>query len=187
MKSALRAEALRRRAAIAHERRAEIGEALAALFLAEVSVAPMMSVAGYWPVRDEVDVLPLLGKLGERGCKVALPCVSGRGVPLVFRLWRPEDRLRQGAFGIMEPADAPPVVPDVVLVPVVAFDAGCNRLGYGAGFYDRTLAAIRAEGKVLAAGIGCEAQKFDSVPAEGHDVAMDMIVTEKAVYRRKEG
>jgi len=137
-------------------------------------------VCGFWPLRDEVDVRPALEALAARGRACALPVVRGRGLPLLFRRWAPGDRLvPRGPFGIAEPGeDAPEVAPRVLLVPLLAFDRRGGRLGYGAGFYDRTLARLRAAGPVLAVGVAMSWQEVASVPCDGLDQRMDRIVTE---------
>ncbi|MCY4231876.1 MAG: 5-formyltetrahydrofolate cyclo-ligase [Alphaproteobacteria bacterium] len=130
-------------------------------------------IAGYWPVRREIDPRPLLLALGARGRLIALPVTGPRGAVLEFRLWRPGDMLTPGPFGLWEPT-GPPAEPDVLLVPLLAFDACGNRLGYGGGYYDRTIAATGA----LAIGAAYAAQKVEAVPVGPHDRPLAGIVTE---------
>lgn len=143
-----------------------------------------LTVAGYHPKGDEVDVLPALSCLAAAGHATALPVVTGRAWPLVFRLWRPGHPLVPGAFRIMEPmADAPLVQPGVMLVPLLAYDRQGYRLGYGGGFYDRTLEVLRAEAPTLAVGIGYAGQGVDKLPIDAYDQKLDWIVTEQGARR----
>lgn len=149
------------------------------------SVRPgVLTIAGYHPKGDEVDVLPALSGLVAAGHATALPVVTGRAWPLVFRLWRPGHPLVPGAFRIMEPmGDAPLVQPDIVLVPLLAFDREGYRLGYGGGFYDRTLEVLRAEAPTIAVGIGYAGQGVDKLPIDAYDQKLDWIVTEQGAWR----
>ncbi|HET6519008.1 MAG TPA: 5-formyltetrahydrofolate cyclo-ligase [Geminicoccaceae bacterium] len=185
----LRAEALRRRAEAA--RRAG-GAASIAVAERAASVLGLQQhgaagiIAGYRPLPGELDPWPLMERLAARGRKLALPRMVGRDRPLAFHAWAPGAPLVRGAFKVMEPpAEAPKVRPAVVLVPLVAFDGRGHRLGYGAGFYDRTLAALRADGgpPVLAVGLAFAAQRVEAVPVEPFDVPLDLVVTERGVVR----
>lgn len=152
-----------------------------------LDAAPLPSgavVAGYWPMRGEIDVLPLLGALAERGQVTALPAVVGRKEPLEFRRWAPGEALEEGIYGTRHPpASAGVVRPVCLLVPLLAFDRRGVRLGYGGGFYDRTLAALRAVGPVVAVGVAYAGQEVEALPAEPHDERLDWVVTEKEVIR----
>lgn len=145
------------------------------------AIAPVASVvAGYWPFGDELDVRPLLRQLHERGDRLALPVCGPRGTPLTFRAWTPGSVLVPGRYGIAEPvAGQTALVPAVVLVPLLAFDRAGRRLGYGAGYYDRTLAGLREAGPVLSIGIAYSAQEVVRVPVGAHDERLDWIVTER--------
>ena len=141
-------------------------------------------VAAYMPVRDELDVRPLLQALVERGMIAAMPCVVGGGMPLLFRQWSTGTALVPRAFGLSEPPDDAPVVePDLLLVPLLAFDRSGHRLGYGRGYYDRTLAALRAQRPIVAVGLAFSAQEVLSLPAGNNDQRLDWIVTETALIR----
>jgi 5-formyltetrahydrofolate cyclo-ligase len=140
-------------------------------------------VAAYWPMRSEADPRPALAALHARGVPLALPVVAGRGMPLIFRAWAPGVALVPGGFGVLVPADGPPVVPRVLVVPLLAFDRAGFRLGYGGGFYDRTLAALRAAGPVLAVGFAYAAQEVPHVPRTIDDQRLDRIVTETETIR----
>lgn len=136
-------------------------------------------VSGFHPYVTEISVLPLLARLNSMGWVSCLPIVTGNGQPLVFRGWAPGDPLVRGAMDIKVPSDdAPEVVPDVLLVPMLAFDRQGYRLGYGGGFYDRTLALLRKSRPVTAIGVAFAAQEMDHVPRGLHDEALDAILTE---------
>lgn len=138
-------------------------------------------VSFYWPMGDEADPRALAHALAARGHRLALPVVAAKRSPLVFRLWREGDPLIVHVFGMHEPArDAPEVTPDVLLVPLLAFDARGNRLGYGGGFYDRTLTALDTK---LAIGIAYAGQEVRELPCRDHDHPLDMVVTESGIRR----
>jgi 5-formyltetrahydrofolate cyclo-ligase len=183
-KRALRAAAKSTRAA-AKAAAPEAPARLTARFLDAVLLTPGAVVGGYWPIGDEMDVLPLLGALRERGVSLALPVVAAPGTPLVFRAWRPGDEMAPGAHGISAPLpSAELVVPSLLIVPLLAFDAQGWRLGYGAGYYDRTLEAFAAAGRpVTAVGVAYAGQEVPEVPHDGGDVRLSAVVTEAAVYR----
>jgi len=147
-------------------------------------VPPGTPVAGYWPLRDELDVRGLLADLAAAGADVTLPAIVAPDRPLVFRRWRPGDVLAPGAFGVAEPAaDKRAIVPQVVILPLLAFDAAGYRLGMGRGYYDRTLRVLRAAGRVLAVGVAFAAQEVAEVPRDGFDERLDWIVTERGARR----
>jgi len=141
-------------------------------------------IAGYWPLGSELDVRPLLLHLRSLGRTVALPLSGPRGQALTFRDWDPAVPLAAGRYGISEPgADRPEVAPSILLVPMLAFDRTGHRLGYGAGYYDRTLDGLRRHGPVLAVGIAFAAQEVEAVPCADHDERLDWIVTEHEALR----
>jgi 5-formyltetrahydrofolate cyclo-ligase len=141
-----------------------------------------MVISGYWPLGDEIDPRPLLQALAGRGLPLALPAIRAAGEPLDFRAWRPGDALRPARFGTREPLpEAPLVQPGLLLVPLLAFDAAGYRLGYGGGFYDRSLALLRRTGDILAVGLAYAAQQVAAVPREATDQALDLVVTEAGV------
>jgi 5-formyltetrahydrofolate cyclo-ligase len=145
--------------------------------LAENLPAPGTVVAGFWPLAGEIDIRPLLHALVDRGHPVVLPVTPPRGSPLAFRLWRPGDAMALGRFGTPVPVGET-MAPAMLLVPLLAFDRGGHRLGYGAGYYDRTLAALPG-----ARTLGCAfaAQELDSVPAGPQDLPLDAVATERGV------
>jgi 5-formyltetrahydrofolate cyclo-ligase len=139
-------------------------------------------VSAYWPLGDEIDPRPLMEALHLRGHRLALPAIRAAGRPLDFRAWLPGDPLISAGFGIQEPAaTAPSVAPRVLLVPLLAFDAAGYRLGYGGGFYDRSLALLRAAGDTLAVGLAYADQQVAAVPREATDQPLDLVVTERGV------
>src|ERR1700688_1631327 len=146
-KKAARAAAVRRRDAAHAALAATAPQRVAANFTAAFPLADAAVVSGYWPGRSELDIRPLMKALHERGNALGLPVVSARARPLVFRRWRPGDALEAKPFGLSEPfAEAGELTPDVLLVPFLAFDREGYRIGYGAGYFDMTLAALRARG-----------------------------------------
>jgi len=178
-KSELRAAALARRDALTPLERAAAAEAVAARPF-PLNVTEGMVIAGYSPIRSELDPFPLMRALRARGARLALPCVVGRDRPLAFREWSFGQALVVGKFGILEPTpDAAAVEPDVVLVPLAAFDREGHRIGYGAGFYDRTLAERAAPERMIALGLAFATQEVTGVGALPHDVRLDYIATER--------
>ena len=138
-------------------------------------------MAGFWPIRSEVDPQPLLQALHDRGRVLALPVMSDPH--LLFRTWTPGDALLRRPFGLSEPADAAPILlPQALLVPLACFDRGGERVGYGKGHYDRTLAALRRSG-ALAIGLAFSCQEVERIPVGVHDEPLDWIVTETEVIR----
>ena len=136
-------------------------------------------ISAYWPIRDEADTRPLLAALAELGVTTALPVTGARGHPLVFRAWKPGDAQNPGQMAIPEPlSTAAQVEPDVLFVPLAAFDRRGHRIGYGAGHYDCTLAQLRAKKPVVAIGIAFATQEMAEVPSEPHDQKLDFVLTE---------
>lgn len=185
IKRSLRAEVAIRRAPVHAARGDTAGAALTdrfrAAFAGRLSGA---AVSLYWPMRDEIDVCDLIDALAADGARTALPVMSGRDAALLFREWRTGDALMPGTFGVHEPAgDAAILRPDIVVVPLLAFDAAGNRLGYGGGYYDRTLRALRADGDVVAVGVGYDEQEISSVPGHTGDEILDMIITDRRTLR----
>lgn len=135
-------------------------------------------LAGYMPMRTEIDPVPAMA--AHQGV-VGVPVIVGKGQALRFREWAPGCAMVAGEFGALIPAEGAWVVPEVLIVPLVGFDARGYRLGYGGGFYDRTLEGLRARGKVLAVGFGFAAQELAEVPIEATDQPLDVMVTERGV------
>lgn len=174
-KAALRAEALAARLRLGGDSAGITRNLTAAL-------APFAGrvLAGYWPMRGEADPRPAME--AHRG-PLCLPVVPGRAVPLVFRAWSGGD-LVPGAFGTSEPPEsAPVVIPEILIVPLAGFDSVGNRLGYGGGYYDRTLQLLRESRPVQAIGLAFEAQELPAIPAESYDQPLDLVVTEARILR----
>ena len=182
VKTSLRQSALDARER-AFEMRAETGAVATATghLLARIGRADGLIVAGYMPMRSEIDPLPAMTALHGMGARLCVPVIAGRGLPLDFREWTPEAALVDGPFGARVPAAGDWLRPDVLIVPLVGFDASCNRLGYGGGYYDRTLARLKAARPVRAIGFAFAAQRLPAIPTEPTDVALDAIVTEAGV------
>jgi 5-formyltetrahydrofolate cyclo-ligase len=181
-KASLRAAALSARDALSGDHRAAAALAIAARGL-PVEIARGTIVSGYAPIRSEIDPLPLMRALAAQGARLALPAVTARGKSLAFRAWSAGDRLMQGPLGIPEPSPAATeVIPDIMLVPLAAFDRLGHRIGYGAGHYDYTLAHLRKVKPVTAVGLAFAAQEIEAVPALRHDVALDYVLTETKVF-----
>ncbi len=137
------------------------------------------AVSAYWPIGSEIDPRPLMRRLHEDGHPIALPVVVAPARPLVFRAWRPGDPLEPAGLGTREPlADRPELTPRVLIVPLLAFDRAGYRLGYGGGYYDRTLTGLRRAGETLAVGVAYAAQEIAEVPHDGDDQPIDWLVTE---------
>ncbi|HXV24970.1 MAG TPA: 5-formyltetrahydrofolate cyclo-ligase [Alphaproteobacteria bacterium] len=188
-KAELRAEMQRKRAEAHAAHGPEAALALLEHFLAGpgrmiAASWPRAIVSGFWPFGPEIDVRPVLHHLHEAGHPIALPVVIRRGLPLLFRAWRPGQGLISGSFGVPRPdKDQPELVPGVLIVPLLAFDRAGYRLGYGGGFYDRTLEQVRAKGAVLAIGVGFAVQEVPAVPRDATDQRLDWMVSEREAFR----
>ncbi len=142
------------------------------------------AVAGYMPIRTEISPLEAMDALHAGGVAVGVPVIEGAGRPLVFHLWSPEAEMVEGPFGARVPRQGEAMIPDVIIAPLVAFDARGFRLGYGGGFYDRTIAALREAGHdPLVVGFAYAAQELPEVPAGPTDMPLDAVVTERGVRR----
>jgi 5-formyltetrahydrofolate cyclo-ligase len=174
----LRARMKSLRAGLASKQMASAGEALANHGLGFLPpLAPGTIVSGFAPMPDELRVWPLLRCLAKEGAELALPVMQGKGLPLIFRAWGPGDAMDKGAWDISEPkADKPVLEPDILLVPLLAFDRHGWRLGYGGGFYDRTLSGLRARKSVTAVGLGYDEQLVDAVPHLPYDQRLDWVL-----------
>jgi 5-formyltetrahydrofolate cyclo-ligase len=183
-KSTLRVQATeRRRAAHANDPLGKASLAVRDHALAGLPLATSAVVGGYWPIGTELDVRPLLAALYSRGHPIGLPHVH-RGQAMTYHRWRPDDRLVRGVFGIgMPDHHTPEVTPDVLLMPLLAFDPYGNRLGYGGGYNDRTIAALRARKPLLCVGVAYATQEFETVPHDALDHRLDWVVTEKGARR----
>jgi 5-formyltetrahydrofolate cyclo-ligase len=184
-KRRLRQDALARRDAIPADERQAAAEAIAAREF-PVAIPPHTIVSGFMPLKSEINPLPLMKRLAEAGATLALPVVAGRGKPLVMRAWRWGEPLAEGVWGLRQPKpEAPEVEPDILLVPLLAFDRAGHRIGYGAGYYDMTIARLRARKTVTAIGIAFAAQEVSTVPATPRDEKLDLVLTEREVIETK--
>ena len=182
-KAELRRAALARRDALPPTERAQAAETIAARAF-PLAVAGGVVVSGYMPMKSEINPLPLLRRLAEAGARLALPVVAGPGKPLIMRAWSFGEPLVAGVWGIRQPpAQAPATEPDILIVPLLAFDRAGHRIGYGAGYYDMTIAAAHARGAVSAVGIAFAAQEVDAVPAGPRDEPLDLVLTEREVIQ----
>ncbi len=188
IKQQARALATRKRRAVAE---ADEGRAIANVtdLMLEATAPQGGTVAsGYLPIGSELDIRPLMARLRARGLIISLPCAVERFRPLIFREWSPGDPLVSEPWGTQAPADdALRLTPELLLVPLLAFDREGYRLGYGGGFYDRTLARLRARTEVTAVGVAYAAQEMASVPHDDTDERLDLIVTEREVIRPANG
>jgi 5-formyltetrahydrofolate cyclo-ligase len=183
LKAELRRAALERRDAMPAEARAASAEAIAARPL-PVPVAPGMIVSGFSPIRSEINPLPLMRRFADADARLALPAIAGRGKPLMLREWAFGAPLTRGQWGIREPGpEASEVTPDIMIVPLAAFDRRGNRIGYGAGYYDMTINAARGRKPVIAIGIAYALQEFPEVPHHDHDARLDLVLTEAEIIR----
>jgi 5-formyltetrahydrofolate cyclo-ligase len=179
-KKKLRKEAKRQRAAAAAAA-PDAGARLCEHLLANVTFPKDVAVSAYWPMGDEIDPLPTLRRLHREGHPIGLPVMPGAAQPLQFRAWHPDLDLADGGFGTrIPPETAPPIVPQILLVPMLAFDRRGYRLGYGGGFYDRTLEKLRAQNPLTrAVGIVYADQEVPEVPIDRYDQRLDMVVSEQ--------
>jgi 5-formyltetrahydrofolate cyclo-ligase len=174
--------ALAARDALSDTQRAAAALAVAARGL-PFAIAAGAIVSGYSPIRSEIDPVPLMRALAGQGARLALPAVMARGKSLAFRAWSPHDRLLLGPLGILEPSPAAAeLIPDIMLVPLAAFDESGHRIGYGAGHYDFTLAHLRKMKPITAIGLAFAVQEIADVPALPHDVALDYVLTETKAF-----
>lgn len=180
-KTGLRAAALARRDAVPREQRAAASTIVAAHEL-PIELPAGAVVSGYAPIKSEIDPVPLMKQLGARGLSLALPVIAGLDRPLVFRAWTADTELVRGPLGILQPSgDADEVEPDIVIVPLAAFDRQGHRIGYGAGQYDRTLEHLRKSKHIIAIGVALAVQEIAAVPATAHDVRLDLVLTEREI------
>ena len=177
-KAALRRLMLGRRKTLHSDKGAEAAASVALRVLDELHAA-QKCVAGYWPIGDELDPRPALEAVVGAGGEAALPVVAGQGQVLIFRQWNRGDPLDPGPFGTAHPTPrAPAMAPDILLLPLIAYDKTGHRLGYGAGYYDRTVEALRAQRGVVVIGLAYDEQEIDAVPAGNHDQRLDAIITD---------
>jgi 5-formyltetrahydrofolate cyclo-ligase len=180
-KADLRKAALARREALPAGERQAAAEILAAHPF-PLPITPGTTVSGYMPLKGELNPLPLMRSLAAAGAALALPVVVGRGRPLIMRSYAFGQALDSGVWGIREPkVDAPEVAPDVLLVPLAAFDRDGRRIGHGAGYYDMTINRLRGIKPIVAVGLAYAAQQVPHVPTTERDARLDLVLTEREV------
>lgn len=166
----------------------DAADGLAAQILALFDSVPKQTpVSLYWPIGSEIDTQPLMIILCERGHVIGLPRTPVNPGPLTFHSWRPDSEMEMGAMNIPVPKGTPIVVPQILLVPLLAFDQRGFRLGYGGGYYDRTLMQARAQRRVLAIGLAYDQQEIEKVPTDANDQPLDMIITPTQVFEASKG
>jgi len=186
-KAELRAAALAKREAMPAQQRAGAANVIAARDF-PVLVPKGAIVSGFSPMKSEINPIPLMRKLFDAGAQLALPVIVGRGKPLIMRAWKFGDPFKAGQWGIREPvAEAPEVHPDILIVPLEAFDRHGHRIGFGAGYYDMTINALRAKKKAVAVGIAFAVQEIERVPATERDARLDFMLTEREVIDFRKG
>ncbi|MGH6673141.1 MAG: 5-formyltetrahydrofolate cyclo-ligase [Xanthobacteraceae bacterium] len=180
-KEELRHDATARRDALPAAMRKAAAETIARRAF-PLTISPGVIVSGFMPLKSEINPLPLMKALDGAGAQLALPKIAGRGKPLIMRAWTWGAPLDTGQWGIREPKPVyPEVDPDIVLVPLLAFDRTGHRIGYGAGYYDMTIAALRSRKAVTALGIAFAAQEVAQVPRTERDARLDLVLTEREV------
>jgi 5-formyltetrahydrofolate cyclo-ligase len=188
LKRDLRVDMIAKRAALGDDVRALARESLVRTWRRErpvpvreaTGLAP--AISAFWPMGDEIDIRPLLQALHDDGHPLCLPRTPRRGEPLTFHAWRPGDRLERGPVGTSQPPAASAVIePDALIVPLLAVDPAGFRLGYGGGYYDRTLTRLRSRRAITAIGVCFEAQRIGRVPTGPNDARLDFLLTERAL------
>jgi 5-formyltetrahydrofolate cyclo-ligase len=181
LKAEIRRTALAKRDALPADARTAAAETVAARPF-PVEFKPGQIVSGFSPLKSEINPLPLMRKLADAGARLALPVVAGRGKPLTMRAWAFGEALNRGVWGIREPKpEAEEVWPDILIVPLAAFDRAGNRIGYGAGYYDMTINRLRGRKPVIAVGLAYAAQEIAAVPHTPRDARLDLVLTEREV------
>ncbi len=184
-RKAEREHLLRARIALTEEYRAQHTLAIERTLDGILAAVPFTTLSVYWPIRAEPDLRAWMSRLSCQGVRVALPVAVALGQPLVFREWHPHARLARGLWKIPYPADGAEVIPEVTIAPLVGFDGACYRLGYGGGFFDRTLAKLRPQPLVI--GVGYPGAALTTIFPQPHDVPMDWIVTGSSSSIRRDG
>lgn len=174
-RKAERARLIAARLAIPAEERTRIAGEVARVLDELVATRPGTTISIYWPFKGELDLRGWMHGVVERGARVVLPVVVEKARPLAFREWSPGCAMTRGVWNIPIPADGEELTPTVVVSPVIGFDPGCYRLGYGGGFYDRTLAALAPRPRVI--GVGLDLAAIPTIYPQPHDIPMDLIVT----------
>jgi 5-formyltetrahydrofolate cyclo-ligase len=181
----MRAKLIEARMALPLDEHRAKSEAISRLLKARFPPDALPSLGCYWPFRREYDCIPLMRRVIEEGGKVALPVVLQKNAPLEFRPWTPQAKMEAGVWNILHPAEGPAVYPQALLVPLVGFDEAGYRLGYGAGYYDRTLATFPELPVTI--GVGFELSRMETIFPQPHDVPMDYVITEAGLVHTRAG
>lgn len=183
-KTELRQVLRERLAALPSEDTAGFNTRITEQFISSQGFMPHSNIAGYMPLKGEVSCMAILENLNRQSHILCLPVVEGRNIPLLFRHYRPGDPVRRGMLGPQEPLpSAREIIPDALIIPMLGFTRQGYRLGYGTGFYDRTLEVLRQLKPIKTIGVAFSAQEIDDLPIEPHDVKLDLIITEKEIIR----
>ncbi|MDX1974096.1 MAG: 5-formyltetrahydrofolate cyclo-ligase [Rickettsiales bacterium] len=183
-KSNLRKEYLQKRLSLSDADAQQHALSYSQHLLHYLPATPPCVIAGYSTMRGEIDVMPALQQLAQKGHRLCLPVIAETNSPLVFHSWKPGDALVAGTHNTLAPvAHAPVVTPDIIIVPLLAFDRKGYRLGYGGGYYDRTLQALRAAQSIQAIGAAYSLQQTDTLPIQSHDATLDAVITENGVIQ----
>ena len=181
-KKQLRAE-MRAKRQLNRNQTLQAGNQLRNVFTLNFQFEPSAVIAAYHAFQDEIDPAPLVEALRTKGHQIALPVIIGKGMPLIFRLYEEDTPLIPNAMGILQPDEyAPLIEPDILLIPLLAFDRQRNRLGYGGGYYDRTIADLRTRKQIISIGAAYAYQEVNVVPTGANDIPMDHITTEVNVF-----
>jgi len=180
-KQTLRTQALAKRKAVDADNAKTASLSLAQNILKYIG-EDKRTIAGYAATRSEIDLFPALWLLADKGHILCLPVIEHKESPLTFRYWKPGNKLIKSSYAIDVPETGISLIPDIILTPLLAFDAKGNRLGYGAGYYDRTIAALRTQKKTLQViGVAYDVQRLDFIPPEPQDEKLDAIITETSI------
>lgn len=186
LKQTLRSQMRKKRRGLTHRTRMHASRHIIQSFLSSIPLRRNDIIAGYSPLPEEIDISLLYELITEEGYRVAMPVITGHGEPLKFRNYTPYSELKMNKdYNTLEPTrDEVHVTPNVVITPMLAFDISGNRLGFGGGFYDRTLSKLRSEtdGEIFTIGVAYDFQKIERVPSQEHDEKLDCILTEERIY-----
>ena len=187
LKKRLREKAALIRGEISNEVAAEAAGAIAERFFRTWSPGPSKVIAVFWPIKSEINIRPLIEKLYQAGCSIALPEVVAPSKVLLFRKWTPRAKMTKGSYNtFVLTANAAVMEPDWILVPLLAFDSERFRLGYGGGYYDATLSQLAKQREIFTIGVAYDVQEFEAVPKESSDFQLDAVLTEKRVIQKEE-
>ena len=187
LKKRLREKAALIRGEISNEVAAEAAGAIAERFFRTWSPGRSKVIAVFWPIKSEINIRPLIEKLYQAGCSIALPEVVAPSKVLLFRKWTPRAKMTKGSYNtFVLTANAAVTEPDWILVPLLAFDSERFRLGYGGGYYDATLSQLAKKREIFTIGVAYDVQEFDAVPKESSDFQLDAVLTEKRVIQKED-